>query len=378
MLKPLFILPSLNAGGAERVVLNVLRHLDRRRFAPHLFLIRREGVFWDEIPEGVRVSYGAEPCLKRRYALPVILGRLLSLAMRSHVIVGALELEVTYYALLAGQLTRRPVVGWVHTSLPYYLANMSRAHARMSRAHARIVPLAYPRLAQVVGPSVGAALTLRSLVPLTEAKVRVIPNPLEVDWIRVRAAEPLPDWAEPIFERPVVLGVGRLSDEKGFDVLIRAHAALRARGVDHHLLLLGEGPEREGLRVLAAVEGVSDTVFMPGFVGNPYSFTQAAALFVLSSRVEGLPMVLLEALALGTAVIAADCPSGPREILDGGQFGALVPPEKVDALVATLEQLFKSPQLRSNVSRLGRSRAEEFRPECVIPQWENLLGEMSR
>ncbi|MGB5494721.1 MAG: glycosyltransferase, partial [Sedimenticolaceae bacterium] len=155
------------------------------------------------------------------------------------------------------------------------------------------------------------------------------------------------------FAVPVILGAGRLTEQKDFATLLRAFARMQAlRPV--RLVILGEGRLRGELERLADELGVGDRVALPGFTTNPYAWLARAALFVLSSAWEGSPNVLTEALALGVPSVATDCPSGPRELLAGGRYGALVavgdPGGLAEAMLATLEAPLPAGQLRQAVS----------------------------
>jgi glycosyltransferase involved in cell wall biosynthesis len=134
----------------------------------------------------------------------------------------------------------------------------------------------------------------------------------------------------------VILGVGRLTRQKDFFTLVRAFAELRRRR-RARLIILGEGEDRAGLEALVAELGLGDDVALPGFRDNAPGYMARSSLFVLSSAWEGLPTVLIEALAVGTRVVSTDCPSGPREILQDGRLGALVPVGDAPALAKAME-----------------------------------------
>ncbi len=143
---------------------------------------------------------------------------------------------------------------------------------------------------------------------------------------------------------PTVVGNGRLHRQKDFALLVRAHARARADGFEHRLVLMGEGPARPELEGLVAELGVDDSVEFPGFAENPYPQIAAADVFVLSSRMEGMPLTLLEALAVGAPIIATRCGTGPETLLDGGKYGDLVPVGSIDDMAGALERHLRDPQ----------------------------------
>ncbi len=196
--------------------------------------------------------------------------------------------------------------------------------SRRDRWMPRIANRFYPWADSVVGVSEGVISDLRGLVTsVSPERFQVIYNPIVTADMLERAAEPVdhPWFAE---DQPVFVAAGRLRPQKDFPMLIRAFAQMRSRH-QARLLILGEGPDREPLQALIDELGLSDDVELHGYTSNPYAFFARATAFVLSSRWEGLPTVLIEALACGAPVIATDCPSGPQEILADGRFGRLVP-----------------------------------------------------
>jgi len=167
---------------------------------------------------------------------------------------------------------------------------------------------------------------------------------------------------------PVVLAVGRLIGQKGFDVLLDAFANLRRRR-KVRLLILGEGELRPALLAQAERLGISDDISLPGFEHNPFSAMRAASVFVLSSRFEGLPSVLIQAMACGARVVSTDCPSGPREVLEDGRWGPLVPvgdaAALAEAIAAALDQQ-RPPDVRLRASDFSEARA--------VQQYVQVLG----
>ncbi|MFP4480159.1 MAG: glycosyltransferase [Desulfohalobiaceae bacterium] len=180
----------------------------------------------------------------------------------------------------------------------------------------------YPLADSIIVPSQGAAQDLAQMGKLDPNQIKVVPSPIITDKMLQQAKE---DVGHPWLKDkkvPVLLAVGELSARKDYQTLIRALALLRPH-LDCRLIILGEGKQRQNLQDLARQLRVDDILDMPGFTSNPYAYMSKADLFVHTSRWEGAGIVLIEALGLGLKVVSTDCPSGPREILQNGQLGAL-------------------------------------------------------
>jgi glycosyltransferase involved in cell wall biosynthesis len=205
---------------------------------------------------------------------------------------------------------------------------------------------------------------------IPRSHIQVIYNPIVTPDLQAKAKAPL---EHPWFrsgEPPVILAAGRLTAQKDYSMLIRAFARVR-QVRPARLMILGEGEDRPILEELARQLGVEQDVSLPGFVMNPYPYMAHAALFVLSSRWEGLPTVLVEALYCGAPLIATDCPSGPREILRDGQYGQLVPVGDDIFLARAIETT-----LDSSTPHFSRESWHLFELESVVHQYvSTLLGD---
>ena len=180
----------------------------------------------------------------------------------------------------------------------------------------------YPLNDYVVATSEGVEADLLTLIPAVKGRVIRIANPVDTEKLRLKSSGPLTDTY--LSDKSYILAVGRLVPQKGFDVLIHAWAEIYKKH-PYKLVILGEGAERQALLALAKSYGLEDSLIMPGFEQNPFAYMACAKLFVLSSYHEGLPNVLLQALACGCPVVSTDCPSGPSEILQNGRLAPLVP-----------------------------------------------------
>jgi glycosyltransferase involved in cell wall biosynthesis len=330
-------LPSLIAGGAQRVMVNLARGLADRGLDVDLVLSTAEGPYLSEVSRSVRlVDLKARRVLA---SLPKLVRYLRAERPR------ALLSTLTYanvVALWAARLAR------VSTRVVVREANtLSLASQGATDGRDRILPAlarhCYPWADGIVAVSEGAAGDLARTTALPRERISVLDNPSITPELRALAAAPLDEpWFRP-GAPPVILGVGRLSKQKDFPSLLRAFADVR-RAREARLLILGEGEDRSGLAALIAELGLSADAALPGFVQNPFAYMARAAVFVLSSAWEGSPGALIQALACGAPVVATDCESGPREILQGGRFGQLVPCGDVPALSAAILTAIDGPR----------------------------------
>jgi glycosyltransferase involved in cell wall biosynthesis len=301
-----------------------------------LVAVSARGEFASQIPAGVRlVDLGASRVILGLPALASYLRRERPTAVISFMAhAGIIALLARRFS---GSSTR--VICTLHTTPAQAARNSSMIRNRFMPALLRAF---YPWADELVAVSHGVAEGLSQATGLPLSTIQVIYNPVITADLPARARQ-APD--HPWFsagQPPVILGVGRLSPAKDFPTLIRGFAEVRRRR-EARLIILGEGPERAGLTALAQALGVADDVALPGFRENALAYMAGAKVFVLSSAWEGLPTVLIEALAAGTPVVSTDCPSGPREILQDGRLGALVPVGDATALANAIIDALDKP-----------------------------------
>ena len=354
-------LPSLRGGGAERTMLNLAHGLSERGYAVDLVLARAEGPYLREVKESIRlVDLNGSRLLT---SLPVLVRYLRHerpLAMLS--IMNYTSIVALWARRLAGVSTQ--VVVSERNMLSYAA---QQAPDQPLRLMPRLIRRFYPWADGIVAVSKGVADDLAQVTDLPRERIQVIYNPVVTPELREKAQAPLDHpWFAP-GEPPVLLAAGRLVMKKDFPTLIQAFARVR-RARPARLLILGQGPERPVLQALVRQLGLEQDVSLPGFVANPYPYMARAALFVLSSRWEGLPGVLIEALYCGVPLIATDCPSGPREILADGQYGQLVPVGDVAALTRAIETA-----LAGNAPSPPPESWQPFELETVVNQYASIL-----
>lgn len=226
----------------------------------------------------------------------------------------------------------------------------------------------YPRAAAVVILTEGVREWAEEFVD--KAAVRVIPNPIPEVVLKQQAG------AQSERSGHVVAAMGRLDPQKGFDVLLKAFARCTGQYPDWSMVILGEGGERSQLEALARKLGIADRVSLPGLIRNPFWILRAADLFVLSSRFEGFPMALIEAMSCRLPVISTDCPSGPRDIVRDGVDAVLVPIENVEALAEAMSRLMGDPNERDRLGARAAEIGERFSVGTIIQCWNKLLAEV--
>jgi glycosyltransferase involved in cell wall biosynthesis len=357
---------DLAGGGAERVQLTLLTHLDREKLDLRLFYLRNEGALHHLIPRDLTPHYGVDAGESLKRTGVRVLAAITTLARQADVLFALQDGTPIYLSILAGRLAGRPVVGWIHNTWTAKLQHVPFWHRRASA-------MLYPWGTRFIGVSEGVATDLAAFAPRLRRKTVSLPNPVVLPKILSDAHEPLPPWAHAVFAKPTVLAVGRLVPAKGFDILLRAFHRVLHAGLDLNLLILGEGEERRSLEAQARTLGIEARVFLPGFQANPYPYFKRAETFVLSSRYEGLALVVVEALALGVPVVAADCPFGPREVLDHGRYGVLVPPGSPTALADAIRELAAKPDAATRFRALGPARAAIHDASGVAPRFEQVL-----
>jgi glycosyltransferase involved in cell wall biosynthesis len=387
---------GLNGGGLERSMLRVGAGLMTRGFTVDVVVGRAKGELLGEVPPGARIVQLDKAPLSRAIAYGLVsepgawklLARLKLKPLKR--LFRRLPPLVEYFrdarpdAIFAADPTYNSIAVWARRLSG--LRSRVVASERIQVSHYAPVgspwgsprqrPLlkrAYLQADAIVAVSEGVADDLATYTGIPRDRIRTVYNPVAGPDLTAKAREPLDHpWFAP-GEPPVILGVGRLDPQKDFATLIRAFARVRA-GRRARLVILGaDRPPKlayaADLKALPGELGVAEDVAMPGFVDNPFAFMARAAVFVLSSTYEGLPGVLIQALACGCPVVSTDCPSGPREILEDGQFGPLVPVGDHAALAEAIEAILDDPPPSATL----RARADLFSVDRALDNYLQLL-----
>lgn len=366
MSRILFLVSSMQGGGAERVAALLCNHWAAEGHEVTLMpTFSGRGVCLYPLDERVRLDYLAERVGSRRRTVLNKVRRFTVLRkaireLQPDVILSFLP-HVNVAAVLAAWGLRVPVVVSERTYPP------ALPLGRPLEALRRWV---YPKATSVVVQTERGRSWLEKCCP--QAQGRVIPNPVVF---------PLPA-GEPRLETPriiplsvsMILAVGRLGEEKGFDRLIEAFGGLAADYPDWHLVILGEGEERQRLEAQRQALGLSDRVHLPGRAGNPRDWYERADCYVMSSRFEGFPNTLVEAMAHGLPAVSFDCETGPAEIIREGVDGYLVPPEEGAAgLSRAMAAVMGDEARRKEMGIAVTAVRERFSPERVMAAWDEVL-----
>ena len=274
--------------------------------------------------------------------------------------------QALYARRLARSAVRILVRVGTHNSVSLQQRNLVQRFLRR-----RALAFTYRRVDGIIAVSRGVAADLAAASGLPPERIVTLNNPTVPEDVRDRAAVPVAHpWLQP-GAPPVIMALGRLARVKDYPTLLQAFARLRA-AVPLRLMILGDGNQRGAILDLASHLGVAADVALPGFVANPYSYLSKATLFVLCSRREGSPNALIEALAVGTPVVATDCPSGPGEILDHGRIGRLVSVGDVEGLAAAMKATLDRPpdprQLRDAARPFGMAAGIEAYRRVLWPE----------
>ena len=379
------MLKTLEVGGIERVVLNLLGPLAMRQdIQLDLVVAQAKGPYLEQVPSGVRVIDLETRIENRTRSLVKAVPAIADYLRRESpdVLLAHLPI-VNVLASVAKTLTRSPVqLILVEHTLPFNrLVQVEAATAPNTKSSTHnnpdllttLLPLMmrgwYPRAHALVTVSQGMAEELETTLSMKSGSVQVIYNPVVDDsLLQQSCSTPNHPWLH-AEQPPVFLAVGRLTAQKDYVTLIHAFAKFRQKK-SAKLLILGEGDSRSALESLIHSLDLTVDVSLPGVTHNPYAYMSRASALVLSSKWEGLPTVLIEAMACGCQVVSTTCPHGPSEILDEGKYGWLVPVEDPSSLASAMKAALHSPLDPEQLKR----RANDFGLTQAVANYLSIMG----
>lgn len=360
-MKILFVLPRMVSGGVERVTLSLIAELSKLGHECVLALRSAHGELLGEARSLVPVHEVAPDGL---HQFVPYLCRLIREWQPTHVVTAFADVAaMTWIAMrLAGNCPR-----WIH--------GVHNTHAQATKRKgfwggprywldARLASFIYLRADAVVAVSEGVRKEIVDWFHVAPQKVTTIYNPVVPEAQLREVQEPRHSPDQPF----TIVAIGRLVHQKGFDTLITAMQDVR---LPCRLDVWGDGQERQRLQALIAAQGMTDAIRLCGYTADPYRVLRDADLFVLPSRYEGLPTALIEALACQCQIVATDCPHGPREILQDGELGQLVPVGDVSALSGCIRDAVG--RVRDVAPGLLLDRAREFTQTAAAIKWLQVM-----
>ncbi len=356
--KIIFILPSLYGGGAERIVLNLLKHLDRSKFTLVLALVKKEGRYLQDIPKDVELI--DLDVKQARYSLFKI-AKLIR-EQKPDIIFTSLSHLNLLIALIRPFFSKK-IKFIARESNTVSEQNKRDKYPKINDLLYRLV---YNNYDLIVTQAKAMRDDLKKNYNVDESKMKIIYNPVDIDYIKNSSVEKRVDLPKGKFN---LLAVGRLSEQKGYDLLLKSLAKLDD---SFYLSILGEGDKKEELKEQIEELNIQNRVDLKGFSSNPYAYMKEADLLVLSSRYEGLPNVVLEANSLGLGVVAYDSSGGTGEIVKDGINGYLVKPFDVDEFARKIE-LAKNSGF--DALKIEDYIEKNFKVEKIIKEYEAIFSQ---
>lgn len=359
MKKITLLFPSLRGGGIEKQLLRFSEELIKHNFNVDVVVINTINSAYKPNSKINLINLNTRQI---RYALfPLI--RYLKRAKPE--IIFCAETPLNAIAILAKKITGFP--NKLLISEHNHLSSVTKQAKRFGDLiRPYIAKHLYPHADLIITVSKGIADDLIQTGKLNPQKIKTLYNMFDIQDINVKSKVEAIHF--PKDSLPTILNIGRLSQQKDQATLIQAFSIVRKK-IACRLLILGEGNEREKLTQLIKQLHLENDILMPGFVSNPYAYITRANLFVLSSTHEGLPGVLIEALACGTSIVSTNCPSGPAEILENGKYGSLTPVGDVTALANAIQKALEHP----HSPNILRAQAMNFSIDKLMPQYLDLL-----
>ena len=366
----IFLIPSLSGGGAERVASNLLPYISQH-FDVTLALL--ENRLRHPVPEKVRLKAFSGPLESQIAHISRIPYHVFSLArlVRKYnvrIVLSFMEHANILNLLTAFITNHKTVISQrVEPNRPY--ANKGILGQLILRASR----LLYPKAGQVVAVSEGIRKILLSDYGLAPERLSVINNPVDIEKLSYQAKASLPSGIPVKF----LLHVGRMNlAHKGQDVIIEVFNIIHRQHPDIFLVLVGDGPDRDRIKAQVERFGLGNAIILAGWQDNVAVFMARADVFVLASRYEGWPNVLMEAMACGCPVVATDCDTGPREILGDNEHGLLVPVDDHEAMALEVEKLLFDPEMRKKYGERGLKRAGHFQTEKIAARYVAVLNKL--
>lgn len=365
MKKILFVMPNLRGGGAEKVLIDVLRNIDKSKFDITLLLFNKGEVYDDQIPKNINVKCINDIMKFIPSRIWGIIAKYYPRLFYKFIIKEEYDIEIAFMEGLATRFVANSnnkdskKVAWVHIDLlkKHWTKNMFLKGKEEE---------CYNEFNDLVFVSNDAKTAFNNLFKVNKPNKHVIYNPIISHEIEAKSRE-----KNITFKEFTILSVGRLDYQKGYDRLIKVHKDL-VKVYPHKLIILGEGPERGNLEKLIETFNVENSVELKGFIKNPYPYIKAADLFICSSRQEGYSLVVAESMVLEKPIISTNI-TGPREVLNDGEYGSLCRNSE-DGIKETLKEVLENRKLLDVYKEKSIKGKKSLDYKSIINDIEKLLS----
>ncbi|TYA71867.1 glycosyltransferase family 4 protein [Seonamhaeicola marinus] len=353
-----FVIPSLGPGGAERVVVTLANRLCAKYNILLILLYKEHNILYD-IDSRIKISYCAEYLKESTNFINAFKNNKRNISIISNFIK---DYKIN---LLIGFTTTSNILSVLSAKrcrIPCIISDRSNPYATQLSSFWRLIRyLTYPRCNYLV---VQSKLSLEFYKNVKLKKLKVLPNPLSENLTLKRKSST---------KENIILYVGRLDSNKAQDVLLKAFSNLKETRKNWKLVLVGDGNKRKTYETLTKDLGIEDSVVFTGRINNPEIYYNKAKIFAFTSKSEGFPNALIEAMYFGLPCVSTDCPSGPSELIEDNTNGFLIPVGDVLLLEQKLKTLIENEQLRNEMLQKAKSKGEEFHVNNVSDKWEKLI-----
>jgi glycosyltransferase involved in cell wall biosynthesis len=366
--KLLFVLVSLSGGGAERVMIHIIKSLDKNKYETLLVLLEDIYDYREDLPETVRII-----CLNKRKRLDFFK---LILKLRNIIIsyrpdtVMSFDYYVNIISVISNMfLSKKTKI--IISERNYIEEYLYKERFKWIKKY--LIEFAYKKADIIISVSKKIKFALEKYFRIDPQKIKTIYNPIDLEAIRISTQENivLPDFM--FSSSPVYISAGRLVEQKRHDRLLRAFSVVKKRLHNAYLVILGKGALQDELEDLSDRLNIRESVYFAGFQSNPFVWISKSDVFVLTSDFEGFPNVIIEAMACGVPVISTNCPSGPDEIIENGRNGLLVPVDDENLLIEAMCNLVQDELLYAKIVEEGKRRVEEFALKRILNEYERYL-----
>lgn len=366
-----FLQYTLGGGGAEKALINIFNNIDYTRYKVKLVLFYKQGVYLDKVNKNVEIKYLYNPDKYRSRILqsvyyrsfmfiynifPKYLYRII-VGNKNDIEIAFLEGETTKLLNYSCNKTAKKIA-WVHTNL-----------SKVQLLPEKIQKMCYSNVDEIVCVSEDIKSIFIKLYPENYLKTNVIYNLIN----RTKIIELASEKIDYDFEAPIIVGIGRLTRLKRFDLLIRAHKLLIEEGIKNKVIIIGEGEERDKLSEMIDNLGVRETVYLLGFIDNPYPYILKSDMLVLSSDYEGLPTVICEAMVLGKPIIATNC-TGASELIGESEYGILVDCGDELQMKEAIKEVILNNSLKENLGKKSYERSKLFNSNNIMMKINSLFN----